>query len=120
MQSPVELIDPREAYPKPPFDNQQAISSEATTAKMDPQPDHGEQSYRGSGKLKGLVAIITGGDSGIGRAIAIAYGREGAHVVINYHTSQEDAEKTVKLVQAAGSKAIAIQGDLREEAFASR
>ncbi len=117
MAANVRLIDPRKAYPKPPFKNQQPITSNATTDKMDPQPDHGEKSYRGSGRLQGLVAIITGGDSGIGRAIAIAYGREGANVVVNYHTSEDDAQKTVKLVEESGSKAIAVQGDLREESF---
>jgi len=117
MASTVRLIDPREAYPKPPFKNQQPITSDATTDKMDPQPDHGEHSYRGSGRLQGLTAIITGGDSGIGRAIAIAYGREGANVVVNYHTSEDDAHKTVKLVEESGPKAIAVQGDLREESF---
>ena len=113
----VKLIDPREAYPKPPFKNQQPITSDATTAKMDPQPDHGEQSYCGSGKLQGLCAIITGGDSGIGRAIAIAYAREGANVIINYHTSEDDAQTTVKLIEEAGTTGVAIQGDLREESF---
>ncbi len=114
-QTAVKLIDPREAYPKPPFKNQKAISSSATTVKMDPQPDHGEKSYRGSGRLQGLSAIITGGDSGIGRAIAIAYAREGANVIVGYHSSKDDAHETVGLVEEAGVKGLAVQGDLQEE-----
>src|SRR3954466_12478145 len=85
---------------------------------MDPVPDHGEKSYKGSGRLKGRKALITGGDSGIGRAAAIAYAREGADVAINYHPSEEpDAQEVIALMKEAGRKAIAIPGDLREEAF---
>ncbi|WP_253155514.1 SDR family oxidoreductase [Stieleria tagensis] len=84
---------------------------------MNPQPDHGEQSYRGSGKLSGLSALITGGDSGIGRAVAIAYAREGANVAINYLSENDDAQETAQLVRDAGVKAAVIPGDLRDEAF---
>jgi NAD(P)-dependent dehydrogenase (short-subunit alcohol dehydrogenase family) len=85
---------------------------------MNPRPDHGEKSYRGSGRLAGRKALITGGDSGMGRAAAIAYAREGADVAINYFpTEQPDADEVVSLIQAEGRKAIAIPGDLRDEAF---
>lgn len=85
---------------------------------MTPRPDHGESSYRGSGRLSGRKALITGGDSGIGRAAAIAYAREGADVAINYLPAEEsDAREVVDLIRAAGRKAVALPGDLREETF---
>lgn len=84
------------------------------TGKLDPRPDHGEQSYTGSGKLAGKVALITGADSGIGKAVAIAYAREGADVVIGYLSETEDAEDTAKWVQDAGRKAVVISGDLAD------
>ncbi|CAK6491740.1 General stress protein 39 [Pantoea sp. Nvir] len=84
--------------------------------KMDPKPDHGETSYQGSGRLKGKTAIITGGDSGIGRAVAIAYAREGADVVISYLDEHEDAKDTAKLVEEAGQQALLIAGDVTEAA----
>jgi NAD(P)-dependent dehydrogenase (short-subunit alcohol dehydrogenase family) len=88
---------------------------------MDPRPDHGETSYKGSGRLAGRKALITGGDSGMGRAAAIAYAREGADVVINYLPAEEpDAKEVIALIKAEGRKAIAIPGDLREEAFCQR
>ncbi len=88
---------------------------------MDPVPDHGEKSYQGSGRLKGRKALITGGDSGMGRAAAIAYAREGADVAINYLPDEEpDAKEVIALIKAEGRKAIAIPGDLREEAFCQR
>jgi NAD(P)-dependent dehydrogenase (short-subunit alcohol dehydrogenase family) len=86
---------------------------------MDPPPDHGETSYKGSGRLMGRKALITGGDSGMGRAAAIAYAREGADVAINYFPTEEpDAKEVVALIRAEGRKAVAIPGDLREEKFA--
>ena len=88
-----------------------------STSQMNPTPDHGEESYVGSGKLKGLNAVITGADSGIGRAIAISYAREGANVVINYLSEDEDAEVTKALVDAAGVQSVLIRGDLRDETF---
>ena len=113
----VRLRDPREAYVRPPFEQQQSFDMPGNTADMTPQPDHGEQTYRGSGKLQGLKALITGGDSGIGRAIAVAYAREGAHVAINYLSESEDAESTAELVKAAGAQCTLLAGDLREESF---
>ena len=85
-------------YPKPPYPNQKQPVP-GWTAKMDPRPDHGEYSYRGSGKLKGMRAVITGGDSGIGRAVAIAYAREGAEVLIAYLTEHDDAQEVKGLVE---------------------
>jgi len=87
-----------------------------TTAQMDPAPDHGEQSYRGSGKLTDKVALITGADSGIGRAVAIAFAREGADVVISYLSEDEDARETARWVEEAGRKAVLVPGDLSEAA----
>jgi NAD(P)-dependent dehydrogenase (short-subunit alcohol dehydrogenase family) len=105
------------AYPKPPFPVQRQPWP-GLASKMNPRPDHGEQSYKGSGKLAGKKALITGGDSGIGRAAAIAYAREGADVAINYLPAEEpDAKEVVELIRAAGRKAVAIPGDLREERF---
>ncbi|TWT97448.1 SDR family oxidoreductase [Neorhodopirellula pilleata] len=118
--SNVQLRDPREAYPKPPFDQQGLFDMPGSTTNMTPKPDHGEQTYRGSGKLKGLNALVTGGDSGIGRAIAIAYAREGANVAINYLSETEDAETTAEFVKAAGSHCVLFEGDLREETFCNR
>ena len=86
------------------------------TADMDPRPDHGEQSYRGSGRLAGKVAVITGADSGIGKAVAIAYSREGADVVIAYLDEHDDAADTQKLVEDAGRAALLVPGDLSEPA----
>ena len=88
---------------------------------MDPRPDHGEKSYKGSGRLLGRKALITGGDSGMGRAAAIAYAREGADVAINYFpTEQPDADEVVALIKEEGRKAVAIPGDLRNEPFCKK
>lgn len=91
------------------------------TDAMEPQPDHGEQTYRGSGRLTGLRALITGGDSGIGRAVAIAFAREGADVLISYLEAEEkDARETVRHVEEAGRRAVAMPGDITEEAQCKR
>ena len=87
-----------------------------TTAAMDPKPDHGEESYRGSGRLAGKTAVITGGDSGIGRAVAIAFAREGADVLIAYLDEHEDAKDTAGWVQQAGRRAVLVSGDLADPA----
>lgn len=111
------LEDPLSKYPKPPFEHQ-SQPWPGLASKMNPKPDHGENSYKGSGRLKGRKALITGGDSGMGRAAAIAYAREGADVAINYFPSEEeDAKEVIALITAEGRKGVAIPGDLREEAF---
>lgn len=100
-------------YPTPPFPEQQQ-NWPGSTKDMQPQPDHGETTYKGSGKLTGKAAIITGGDSGIGRAVAIAYAREGADVLISYLDEHEDARETARLVEEAGRKAVLVSGDITE------
>jgi NAD(P)-dependent dehydrogenase (short-subunit alcohol dehydrogenase family) len=99
-------------YPKPPFPYQQQPMPGLTDA-MTPVPDHGETSYKGSGRLKGKKAVITGGDSGIGRAVAIAYAREGADVLISYLREDGDARETARYVMEAGRKAVLVAGDLQ-------
>ena len=109
--------DPRNRYPKPPFPTQ-SQPWPGLAGRMIPRPDHGEQSYVGSGRLRGRKALITGGDSGMGRAAAIAFAREGADVAINYLPAEEpDAREVVGLIRAAGQRAAAIPGDLREAGF---
>ncbi len=99
-------------YPTPPF-SQKKVPMPGRTSDMTPRPDHGEESYKGSGKLEGLKAIITGGDSGIGRAVAIAYAREGADVLISYLDEDEDAKETAHWVEKAGRKAVLVRGDIQ-------
>lgn len=114
------LEDPTTKYPKPPFKAQQQPWP-GLASKMDPMPDHGEKSYKGSGRLQGRKALITGGDSGMGRAAAIAFAREGADVAINYLPAEEpDAQQVVALIKAEGRKAVAIPGDITDEAFCKR
>ncbi len=114
------LQDPTTKFPKPPF-KKQTQPWPGLARDMDPKPDHGETSYKGSGRLAGRKALITGGDSGMGRAAAIAYAREGADVAINYYPNEEpDAQEVIALIKAAGRKAVAIPGDLRDEAFCRR
>ncbi|KKX30374.1 SDR family oxidoreductase [Rhizobium sp. LC145] len=102
-------------YPSPPFPEQQQPMP-GFTGRMDPVPDHGERSYRGSGRLAGKKAVITGGDSGIGRAVAIAYAREGADLLISYLAEDEDAEDTKRVVEEAGRKAVLVRGDIQDPA----
>jgi NAD(P)-dependent dehydrogenase (short-subunit alcohol dehydrogenase family) len=99
-------------YPKPPYPDQRQDMPGATSA-MNPRPDHGESSYKGSGRLSGKKAVITGGDSGIGRAVAIAYAREGADVLIAYLNEHDDAHEVKSLVEKEGRKAILLAGDLK-------
>ena len=107
-------------YPKPPF-KEQDQPWPALAGKMHPKPDHGETTYRGSGRLNGRKALITGGDSGMGRAAAIAYAREGADVAINYLPAEEpDAREVIQLIKDAGRVGIPIPGDLRNRAFCQR
>ncbi|MBR1087280.1 SDR family oxidoreductase [Bradyrhizobium manausense] len=112
-----DLIDPVTRYPKPPF-KKQSQPWPGLAGKMEPRPDHGETSYKGSGRLAGRKALITGGDSGMGRAAAIAYAREGADVAINFLPAEEpDAQEVIALIKKEGRTGLAIPGDLREEAF---
>jgi NAD(P)-dependent dehydrogenase (short-subunit alcohol dehydrogenase family) len=102
-------------HPKPPFPSQQQPMPGETDA-MQPKPDHGERSYRGSGKLAGKRAVITGADSGIGRAVAIAFAREGADILVAYLDEDEDAKETKRLVEEAGRKAVLLAGDIQSAA----
>ena len=106
--------DPRTKNPQPPQPKQQQPMPGVTGA-MNPKPDHGEESYRGSGRLAGRAAIITGGDSGIGRAVAIAFAREGADVLISYWNEDEDARETARWIEKAGRKAVLVPGDIKQE-----
>src|SRR6202451_3475132 len=118
--APEGLQDPRTKYPRPPFRRQQQPWP-GLASRMDPRPDHGETSYKGSGRLRGRKALITGGDSGIGRAAAIAFAREGADVAINYLPVEEpDAKEVIELIKAEGRKAIALPGDIRDEQFCQK
>ncbi|TCJ17081.1 SDR family oxidoreductase [Flaviaesturariibacter flavus] len=118
--TPGGLQDPREKYPKPPF-KEQSQPWPGLASKMDPRPDHGEESYKGSGRLAGRKALITGGDSGMGRAAAIAYAREGADVAINYHPDEEpDAREVITLIEKEGRKAVALPADIRTEEACTR
>jgi NAD(P)-dependent dehydrogenase (short-subunit alcohol dehydrogenase family) len=112
-----ELSNPADKYPRPPF-KKQSQPWPGLSGKMDPPPDHGEKSYRGSGRLAGRKALITGGDSGMGRAAAIAFAREGADVAINYFPNEEpDAREVIALIRAEGRIGLALPGDLRDAAF---
>jgi NAD(P)-dependent dehydrogenase (short-subunit alcohol dehydrogenase family) len=111
------LEDPAGKYPRPPY-KRQSQPWPGLACQMEPKPDHGETSYRGSGRLVGRKALITGGDSGMGRAAAIAFAREGADVAINYLPAEEpDAREVIELIAADGRRGLAIPGDLRDEAF---
>jgi NAD(P)-dependent dehydrogenase (short-subunit alcohol dehydrogenase family) len=110
--------DPKTAYPEPPFPEQQQ-EPPGTEAELQPRADHGQETYRGAGRLTDRVALITGGDSGIGKAVAIAFAREGADVMVNHLGGAEeaDAQDTVHWVEEAGRKALAVPGDLQDEGF---
>ena len=107
--------DPREAGPTPPFPEQEQ-QPPGLESEMRPRPDFGEETYVGTGRLAGRAAIVTGGDSGIGRAVALAFAREGADVLVSYLDEHPDAEETVRVVEEAGRKAIAVPGDIGDEA----
>jgi NAD(P)-dependent dehydrogenase (short-subunit alcohol dehydrogenase family) len=120
LPPPSPLVDPQSLYVKPPFEPQ-SQPWPGLASRMNPKPDHGEQSYRGRGRLTGRKALVTGGDSGIGRAAAIAFAREGADVAINYlPAEEEDAAGVMKLIRDAGRKAVALPGDIRDEAFCTK
>ncbi|MCR0984674.1 SDR family oxidoreductase [Roseomonas populi] len=114
--APAALPDPRGRYPRPPF-QEQTQPFPGLAGRMNPRPDHGEESYKGSGRLAGRKALITGGDSGMGRAAAIAFAREGADVAISYLPDEEpDAREVIDLIRNAGRTALALPGDIRDEA----
>ena len=108
------MDDPTSKHPQPPMQSQ-PIEPPGTTAEMPEKPDHGEQSYKGSDRLQGRAAVITGGDSGIGRAVAIAFAREGADVLISYLNEHEDAEETARWVRQAGRRAVLVPGDVSQQ-----
>ena len=115
--SRLKMQDPRTQYPQPPFEKQKQ-SQPGLAKDMNPKPDNGETSYVGAGKLKGRKALVTGADSGIGRAVAIAFAREGADVAIGYLPSEEaDAKEVIALIKKAGVKAVALPGDISQESF---
>jgi NAD(P)-dependent dehydrogenase (short-subunit alcohol dehydrogenase family) len=114
------MENPIDRYPSPPF-KKQSQPWPGLASKMDPPPDHGEKTYRGSGRLAGRKALITGGDSGMGRAAAIAFAREGADVAINYFPNEEpDAQEVIALIKAENRIGLALPGDLRDEAFCKK
>jgi len=113
--------DPRDQYPRPDAQRGQEQGHPGSGASMVPEPDHGESSYRGSGRLVDRKAVITGGDSGIGRAVAVAFAREGADVLLSFlPEEQHDAEQTAELVRQAGREAVLVAGDLQDESMCRR
>lgn len=113
------MHDPQDKYNQPPYDTPMQ-DEPGLQSRLDPPADHGEESYKGSGKLIGKKAIITGGDSGIGRAVAIAFAREGADVLISFLEEVEDARETAKYVEEAGQKAVMVKGDISDENHCKR
>jgi NAD(P)-dependent dehydrogenase (short-subunit alcohol dehydrogenase family) len=109
----MKMQDPRTLYPQPPYSEKQQ-SAPGSEAEMSPKIDHGEQSYQGSGRLKGRHALITGADSGIGRAVALAFAREGADIGISYLSEHDDAQTTERLVRDAGQRAVLLAGDIAD------
>jgi NAD(P)-dependent dehydrogenase (short-subunit alcohol dehydrogenase family) len=107
-------VDPREGGPQPPYPEQEQ-SPPGLERDMEPRPDYGEETYRGYGRLEGKAALVTGGDSGIGRAVALAFAREGADLLISYLNEHPDAKETVRVVEESGRRAVAVAGDIGDE-----
>lgn len=121
MADQYTMQDPTTQYPKAGPEFQQQQEGPGLQQEMNPVPDCGETSYRGTGRLTGRKAIVTGADSGIGRAVAIAYAREGADVLLSYMPEEEaDAQQVVKLIEEAGRKAVAMPGDVKDESYCER
>jgi NAD(P)-dependent dehydrogenase (short-subunit alcohol dehydrogenase family) len=118
-ETTLQRVDPLNAYPRPPFPKQEQ-NLPGSDYLLDPKPDHGEESYVGAGRLAGLATIVTGSDSGIGKAAAIAFAREGADVLISYLEEGDEAGDTVEIIEAEGRKALAVAGDLQDEAHCRR
>jgi NAD(P)-dependent dehydrogenase (short-subunit alcohol dehydrogenase family) len=117
MPDRLQMQDPREQYAKPPFP-EQPQPAPGLASRLEPPADHGEESYKGSGRLEGRRALITGGDSGIGRAVAIAFAREGADVAISYlPQEQPDADDVLRVIRDAGRRAVALPGDVTDEGY---
>ncbi len=114
-----QLVDPLNAYPRPPFPRQ-SQELPGSDKQLDPKPDHGADSYIGNGRLAGLATVITGADSGIGKAVAIAFAREGADVLVSYLDESDDARDTVRVIEAEGRRAIPVAGDLQDEGHCRR
>ncbi len=112
----VEPVDPRKRFAQPPFPQEEQEGS-GSAAQLNPPADYGEQSYTGHQRLAGRTALITGADSGIGRAVALCFAKEGADVVFAYLDENEDAEETIRLIEATGRRAVAVAGDLQKKAF---
>ncbi|TCN46287.1 hypothetical protein EV641_12163 [Rhodococcus sp. SMB37] len=117
MSDQHRMQHPGEQYPTPPLAEQEEIPYPGHTSEMVSEPDHGEHTYRGSGRLDGRRALVTGADSGIGRAVAVAFAREGADVVVGFLDEDDDARRTVALIEDAGRRAVAAPGDIRSEEF---
>ena len=115
MTSSPTTENPRDAEVQPPFP-QESLEYPGLESEMTPRPDYGEESYQGHGRLQGKVALITGGDSGIGRAVALAFAREGADVLLSYLNEHADAEETARAVRDAGRRAVLAPGDIADEA----
>lgn len=118
MSNQYTMQDPTTQYAQPEINKDQKQAEPGLDVLLEPHADHGEKTYQGTSRLKGRKALITGGDSGIGRAVAIAFSREGADIAINYLPSEEaDAAETIRLIEEAGQKVVAIPGDISDESF---